>query len=916
MAFGAANEDEDDEPVEQEEAVELSELAGEEGGEKGRRLAAYWKGQLEAYDTENENWVKRGDTIEKRYRDDRNRINEEGQRRANNLWANVQVILPSIFGRCPLPIAERRFRDKDPIGKSAAQIIERALRNEMEVSDFEDSVGSAVLDYLLPGRGVVWLRYEPEFEKGLSIPVQTQNDLRDAEGKILDEDEDRDWGDDEEDSETDKERDEDQTKLNETGDRLKRETVQVDYIHWRDFRCMPANVRRWSEVRAISKDCYMSRDQMRNRFGKDIGDAIPLLKDNREKRGQNESRMQEEHRDAKGCVTEIWDLDSLRVYWVAEGYEFLCDMKDDFLELEKFFPVPPPLFANPTNTTIVPVPDYSQYQDQAIQIDELTHRIAMLSRSCKVAGTYNAACDELARLLDESVENELIPVDAWAAFAEKGGLEGQIAFLPLKDIVETIKTLYEVKEKIQTELDRLTGITDILRGVQSDGRVTLGGQKLQGSNGRTRLQWRQNYVGKFCRNVVRLQAEIMCKHFSAASLIEASGALYEEGLGVPDVMSMGFSGGSDALNAPPPPLQGPQGIIPRPGALQLPPPTPTAPPPQNASASISVAGGRPPAPMGGNPPLPMPGQSPPPVPQPGMGSPSSCFGSFCDEKKLFEALRRITAAILLLRNDLKRGFRVDIDVDSNVLGDQDEEKAHRVEFVEMVTKYLAQAQQMAQMNPAVLPLLGKLLQFGVRGFRVGRELESAIEDFIDEAETLAKQKAQHPPPPNPQMLQAQADMKDAETKSIEAQIKAVEAKGKLQAMGDEGQAEQRAAQAEIRRQQLESQSEMFNAQAGMKEKDLELQMKQIDLQIKERELQMKERENQRQDNEDHVMVGDKRTHVNDAINAQAAANAEHLSRMHQMHGELLKHLTAPRRVVRDRNGRVAGVVMDGGTTQQ
>ena len=126
----------------------------------------------------------------------------------------------------------------------------------------------------------------------------------------------------------------------------------------------------------------------------------------------------------------------------------------------------------------MPVPDYIEYQDQAIQIDELTQRISMLAKACKVAGVYNAAAKDIMRLLDESVENELIPVDDWAAFAEKGGVAGNISLLPLKEIIGCIEELQKIKQNTIVELDRLTGINDIMRGT-TDARETLGGQRLK-----------------------------------------------------------------------------------------------------------------------------------------------------------------------------------------------------------------------------------------------------------------------------------------------------------------------------------------------------------------------------------------------------------------------------------------------------
>src|SRR5258708_21523469 len=142
---------------------------GPKGSPEGRRIAKYWLGQIKKVDDQQKRFVKRGRSIEKRYRDERSRSEEEGQRRANYLWANTQIIFPALYGKAPLPIAERRFRDKDPIGRAAAQIIERALRNEMETDQFHDSVGSAVLYYFLSGKRAFSGTYEPQFEPRHSL---------------------------------------------------------------------------------------------------------------------------------------------------------------------------------------------------------------------------------------------------------------------------------------------------------------------------------------------------------------------------------------------------------------------------------------------------------------------------------------------------------------------------------------------------------------------------------------------------------------------------------------------------------------------------------------------------------------------------------------------------------------------------
>src|ERR1700743_957209 len=135
--------------------IELEPLAGAEGGTESMRLSRFWNSQIEELGKSKQyvQYLKRGHTIEARYRDERNKTDQETRRRYNSLWANVETLLPAIYGRTPQPLAERRFGDKDPIARGAAQILERALRNEVEICGFNDAMTQAVRDYLLPGRG-------------------------------------------------------------------------------------------------------------------------------------------------------------------------------------------------------------------------------------------------------------------------------------------------------------------------------------------------------------------------------------------------------------------------------------------------------------------------------------------------------------------------------------------------------------------------------------------------------------------------------------------------------------------------------------------------------------------------------------------------------------------------------------------
>jgi len=567
----------------------------------------------------------------------------------------------------------------------------------------------------------------------------------------------------------------------------------------------------WKEVTAVGKRVYMTRDQMKKRFA-EKGAKVPLRKEDHSLTQKDGSIEEQE----KGEVFEIWNKDDRTVYWVAVGYNSLLDKQFDPFGLSRFFPCPEPLVSNATTNTLIPVPDYIQYQDQAIQIDELTHRIYLLTNALKVAGVYNAAAPSIERLLSETVENQLIPVDEWAAFAEKGGVEGNISLLPIKEIMGVLNELIIAKAKQVEEMDRLTGITDIMRGT-TDARETLGGQRLKSNSSGTRLTDRQNAVADFARDTVQIMAELMSAHFSPQTLINMSGALYQEGLGPDDMPSLSSLQGTAA-----PPPAPPQGAPPMPG------PVPALPPP---------------APMGG----PVPGAAPVPAPIPG-GPPAPPPIPPELQAKL-EAIERIQAALSLIRDEKMLGFRVDIEVDSTIYGDAAQEKQDRTEFLTSVTVFLEKSVQLGSMVPEIIPLMGKMLQFGVRGHRVGRDLEVAIEEFCDEAVIGAKRRlAQAQGQPSPEQMKMQLEMQrlqnDIMVQKEQNKVELAKAAAQQRAVEMKTQADVAQSQAEIARQEIENQGEQTNfalqvqeQQMDMELKRIELQMKQIDMQIELAKLQ-------------------------------------------------------------------------------
>jgi hypothetical protein len=438
-----------------------------------------WLKKIEAASKAFEKWEKQGEQIIKRYRDDRDGLSTK-KRKFNILWSNIQVLTPALYGRPAKPEVSRRFKDGDLVGRVASSILERALEYEVEqYDDFDNAMRGAVEDRLLPGRGTSWIRYEPHIKE----EVQVSNNV-DA-----------------------------------TYEKVEYECAPVDYVNWRDFLHNPC--RTWDEVWWVARCVWLTREEGTNRFGTVFADA-PLEYESKNKTGTGEE-LPKEAQERKAKVWEIWDKKKKKVHWVADAYDIQLDERDDPLGLEDFFPCPKPLFATMTTGSMIPVPDYCEYQDQAEELDTLTQRLHLLTRALKVAGVYNGEFKELQRLLNEGVDNTMIGVSAWAAFAEKGALQGAVVFLPIKEIADVIVALTGIRQQVLTDVWQIMGLSDIMRG-STDADETLGAQEMKAQFGSMRLKVVQGDVARYASDIFRLKAEVMCKHFDPQTLATMSGA--------------------------------------------------------------------------------------------------------------------------------------------------------------------------------------------------------------------------------------------------------------------------------------------------------------------------------------------------------------------------------------------------------
>jgi hypothetical protein len=460
-----------------------------------------WYNCIASYERTFKEWEGRADKIVKRYRDD-SRSRNNPQAKFNILWSNVQTITPAIFARLPRPDVSRRFRDNDPIGRVASTMLERALEYEIEhYGDYSSAMKQAVQDRLLGGRGTAWVRYEPhivgeaggEAEDMPDDGLQVTEDIDEAEteGGMFREDQ----------------------------ERIEYECAPVDYVHWRDFGLTVA--RTWEEVTAVWRKVYMGRPALVERFGEELGGKIPLdtkpetSKTFNEKMGEGAS---------EAVVYEIWDKTSGQVIWLNKSMGKILDTRDDPLQLENFWPCPKPMFSTLTTDSLIPVPDFVLYQDQARQLDTLADRIDGFIQALKVRGVYDAAEPSLARLFTEGENNSLLPVKNYGAFSEKGGMAGAINLVDIKPIAEGLQMSYQAMEQVKGQIYEIMGIADIQRG-QTDPNETLGAQIIKSNNASGRLKTMQHDVVNFATALLQIKAQIICQHFTDDTIVKISGAM-------------------------------------------------------------------------------------------------------------------------------------------------------------------------------------------------------------------------------------------------------------------------------------------------------------------------------------------------------------------------------------------------------
>ena len=427
----------------------------------------YWKTEIDASKKRLRKFHKSGDKVVDIFLGKRQ--DERGIFDLNLFNSNITVLTSLLYGNVPKIDVSRRYADADDdVARVASETMERMLNLDLSKNgaDFDSVFESVLQDRLIVGLGVARVRY----------------DVKTDDGKI-------------------------------------QESAPIDYFHWRDV--LWGWGRNFSDLPWIAFRSYLSREEFIKRFGQKALKGVDFKKQQVE---TEESGKDEETASPwdKAEVWEVWDKKNREVVWYHSSAQNLLDRKDDPLQLQSFYPCPKFMTSNTTTTLYIPKSDYKIAQDLYREINVLQERISIITKAVKVVGVYDQSADGIKRIFTEGTDNDLIPVENWAMFAEKGGLKGSIEWLPIAEVADTLNKLIQLRDDTIQMLQQITGMSDIMQGGLKNQYEGNAQSALKASFGSVRVQKMQEEFASFVSELMRIKAEIISRHFEPMTIATQS----------------------------------------------------------------------------------------------------------------------------------------------------------------------------------------------------------------------------------------------------------------------------------------------------------------------------------------------------------------------------------------------------------
>jgi hypothetical protein len=653
------------------------------GGNAG--LVEIWTKELENANNYEQKWRDEADKYFKIYKDE---FNNDGtdSKRYNVFWANTQTLRPLVFSKLPKPNITQRFLDEDEVAKIASEMMERVVDLYLNDADAEDVIGKCRDDYLVGGRGVARVCYDPE------EVIEMEDGTEEFDP-------------------TDKK-------------------CRIEYWPWEDFRM--STEKEWTKVRWVAFRHYKTRKELVEDFGAKVK-AVALNKtrlDSLDKPNESELFKMAE-------VWEIWDKEAEEVIFATLGGDgVLLSREEDPYKLRAFFPMPAPLGCKSDPCSLLPIPLYRYYKSQAEELNQVDARIKSLIQQCKATGIYNSVAEGSdIEALFNGEDGTFTPLKG------TGGLQkasDMVLFKPLNEIILTIRELQQHKIEIINAIRDITGISDIVRGV-SMASETATAQQLKGNFAISRIQPLQKEIEFWSRDLIRMLIEMTVENYSIQELVEMTG------LKIVDINTIAAQA-RDRLK-----------VLMMEAQRQIDPNDPQAQEKMDMLKQQAEKGFK-----------------------ETMKEPLEVLKGYAATP---EQLQEIES---LIKNDKMRTFAIDVETDSTIRVDQQQEKQDRVEYITAISNFTSAFFPLVQAQIITPEAFQQFLMFVSKPFKVGRNVEEALstkdqqpEEKQPSAEEMLAQ-AQIQLEQQRLQLDAQKMQSDAQLRQQEIDIKKAEGLFKLE----------------------------------------------------------------------------------------------------------------------------------------
>jgi len=631
-------------------------------------LVEIWTKELENADEYEKDWREEASKYFEIYKDEQSALTTDS-RRYNVFWSNTQTLRPLVFSRLPDPNITQRFLSENEVARISSEMMERMVDLYIKDSDAEDVISKCRDDFLVGGRGVARIVYDPE------EVVELESG---------------------------------ETELDSTDKRCR-----FQYVDWKDFRMSTET--NWRDIRWVAFRHYMTREELVDDFGSK-GKAVSL----------NKSRLDSLDEPAKNDlfkmaeVWEIWDKESRKVFFATIGGDgVLLDEEEDPYNLKNFFPIAMPLGSKSDPCSLLPIPLYRFYKSQAEELNRVDARIKSLIEQCKVTGIYNSVAEgsDIEALFNGN-DGDFTPLKG------TGGLQkasDMVLFKPLNEIIVAIRELQQHKIEIINAIRDITGISDIVRGV-SVASETATAQQLKGNFAISRIQPLQKEVEFWIRDLIRLLIELTVEKYSIEELVEATG------LKIVDIRRIEKEA-NDRLK-----------VLSMEAQRQINPADP------DAAEKMQM------------------------VQEQAKKGFEETMKVPLEELKGYAATpEQLVEIARMIKDDKMRTFSIDVETDSTIRIDQQQEKQDRIEYITAISNFSSSFFPMVQAGIITPEAFQQFLLFISKPFKVGRNVEESLKQ-----DTTPKEK-----PPTAQEMLAQAQIQleqqklqlEAQKAQTEAQLK-------------------------------------------------------------------------------------------------------------------------------------------------